>query len=291
MSEEAMSEEAMSEQKTQTSSTTLSQSKRSSAHSELQAIQGNYFNITDSGGAPLAGLMVLLDRKERPVRAELHLHESTTGALYDQAVRQAQLLLTDRYFGPGQMPLIVMYARLAQDRIPVPLQPPPPETGLPAWLRPAALALIALIVFGGLGWYLNDLFSGTANTSQTALVADQTSAVESAPAQPVAEQPQGRIFEMNGLPTSTNAHPLDIGQRVQLREGIQGITLRTLAGATAGEVIGYLEPPTQATLINGPIWLQGNSDTIVWWFVRTDNGVEAWTPANTSEFTLLEPVP
>ena len=78
---------------------------------------------------------------------------------------------------------------------------------------------------------------------------------------------------------------------MQLREGIQGASLRTLAGATAGEVVGYLEPPMQVTIINGPIWLQGNSDTIVWWFVRTDGGVEAWTPANTSEFTLLEPVP
>lgn len=274
---------------------TLSQSKRTSAHSELQAIHGHYFNVTDNAGAPLAGLMVLLDRKERPVRAELHLHESTTGTLYDQAVRQAQLLVTDRYFGPGQMPLIVLFSRLAQDRIPVPLQPPPPQTGLPKWVRPVALALIALIVFGGLGWYLNDLVggSGSSNTPESAAVqsADSPAIAESSAAQPGAEQPQGRIFEMNGLPVSVNALPLDIGQRVQLRPGIQGITLRTLAGATAGEVIGYLEPPTQATLINGPIWLQGNSDTIVWWFVRTDDGLEAWTPANTSEFTLLEPVP
>lgn len=291
----------MSEETTNSDSVTLSQSKRTSAHSELQAINGHYFNITDSDGAPLAGLMVLLDRKERPVRAELHLHESTTGALYDQAVRQAQLLVTDRYYGPGQMPLIVLFARLAQDRIPVPLQPPPPPTGLPGWVRPAAIALIALIVFGGLGWYLNDLIGGSSSNSDAQQSAVVPSAVQPAAAepsdaqpgaaQPVAEQPQGRIFEMNGLPVSVNALPLDLGQKVQLRVGIQGITLRTLAGATAGEVIGYLQPPTQATIINGPIWLQGNSDTIVWWFVRTDDGVEAWTPANTSEFTLLEPVP
>ena len=288
----------MSEETINNDSVTLSQSKRTSAHSELQAINGHYYNITDSSGAPLAGLMVLLDRKERPVRAELHLHESTTGGLYDQAVRQAQLLVTDRYFGPGQIPLIVLFSRLAQDRIPVPLQPPPPQTGLPKWVRPAALALIALIVFGGLGWYLNDLIGGSSDSSssdtpQSAVVqsADQPAAAESSAGQSVAEQPQGRIFEMNGLPVSVNALPLDLGQKVQLRAGIQGITLHTLAGATAGEVIGYLEPATQATILNGPIWLQGNSDTIVWWFVRTDDRTEAWTPANTSEFTLLEPVP
>ena len=284
----------MSEEATPTTGTTLSQSKRNSAHAELQAIHGDYFNITDSSGAPLAGLLVLMDRKERPVRAELHLHESTTGALYDQAIRQAQLLVADRYFGPGQMPLIVLYARLAQERIPVPLQAPPPPSGLPRWARPVALALIGLIVFGALGWFLNDLLGGTdssANSEAAAVAADQPAAEEAAPAQPVAEQPAGRLFETNGLPVSRNALPLDLGQKVQLRAGIQGVTLRTLAGATAGDVIGYLEPPTQATLVNGPIWLQGNSDTIVWWFVRTDRGVEAWAPANTSEFTLLEPVP
>jgi len=285
----------MSVEPTLTNGTTLSQSKRSSAHADLQAINGQYYNITDSGGAPLAGLLVLRDRKDRPVRAELHLHESTTGVLYDQAIRQAQLLVADRYFGPGPMPLIVLYARLAQDRISVTLQPPPPPSGLPAWARPVALALAALLVFGGLGWFLNDLIGGTDSSApSSAAVANQSTAAESnntAISQPVADQPEGRVFETNGLPVSVNAMPLDLGQRVRLREGIQGVTLRTLAGATAGDVVGYLEPGMTATLVNGPIWLQGNSDTIVWWFLRTDSGVEAWAPANTSEFTLLEPAP
>ncbi len=110
-------------------------------------------------------------------------------------------------------------------------------------------------------------------------------------AQSVGEQPDGRIFETNGLPPSQNALPLELGQRVRSSSGIQGITVRTLPGAAAGDVVGYMEPPTTATIINGPVWLPGNSDTIVWWFIRTDAGVEAWVPANTSEFTLLEPVP
>ncbi|MCL4835950.1 MAG: hypothetical protein KJZ86_26155 [Caldilineaceae bacterium] len=282
----------MAEEATQTSGMTLSQSKRSSAHSDLQSIHGDYYNITDSEGAPLAGLLVLMDRKDRPVRAELHLHESTTGTLYDQAVRQAQLLVADRYFGLPQLPLIVLYARLAQDRISVPLQAPPPPTGLPGWARPAALALVALLIFGAAGWFLNDLLGGKSSESGQQTVATPLPAASTAAetAQPVAVEPAGRIFETNGLPVSRNALPLDLGQQVQLRAGIQGVTLRTLAGATAGEVVGYLEPAMKATIINGPLWLQGNSDTIVWWFVRTESGVEAWTPANTSEFTLLEPV-
>jgi len=270
---------------------TLSQSKRSSAHSELQAIHGDYYNITDSNGSPLAGLLVLMDRAGRPVRAELHLHESTTGSLYDQAVRQGQLLVAERYFGPGKIPLIVLYARLAQERIPIPLDPPPPPSGLPGWARPVALAVVALIVFVAAGWFLNDLVGGIGAGRAQPAAAQPAQPITPAPEKPAAERPEGRIFETNGLPTSRNALPLDLGQRVRLREGIQGVSLRTLAGATAGDVVGYLEPPTEATIINGPIWLQGNSDTIVWWFVRTDDGVEAWAPANTSEFTLLEPVP
>ncbi|RLT36936.1 MAG: hypothetical protein DWI57_14210 [Chloroflexi bacterium] len=282
----------MSEEITQTSGMTLSQSRRNSAHAELQAIDGAYYNITDSSGAPLAGLLVLMDRKKRPVRAELHLDESTTGAFYDQAVRQAQLLVADRCFGSGQIPLIVLYARLAQDRIPVALQAPPPPSGLPGWVRPTALALLALIIFGTAGWFLNDLVGGAESdsTQLPAAVTAQPVTAEVAAQPPVAEQPEGRIIETNGLSVSRNAPPLDLGQKVQLKAGIQGVTLRTLAGASAGEVIGYLEPSMQATLINGPIWLQGNSDTIVWWFVRTDSGIEAWTPANTSEFTLLEAI-
>lgn len=282
----------MSVDPTTTGSVTISQNRRSSAHAELHSIPGDYYNITDSEGTPLAGLMVLTDRKGWPVRAELHLHENTAGALYDQAVRQAQLLVVDRYSGPSHLPLIVLYARLAQDRISVPLQPPPPRTGLPAWAKPAGLALIALLVFGALGWMLNDWLGGesSSETPQTIAIAPADTPAPSAQ-QAAGEESAERIFETNGLATSRNALPLDLGQRVQLRPGIQGVTLRTLAGATAGDVVGYLEPPMQVTIVNGPIWLQGNTDTIVWWFVRTDSGLEAWAPANTSEFTLLEPVP
>jgi hypothetical protein len=38
------------------------------------------------------------------------------------------------------------------------------------------------------------------------------------------------------------------------------------------------------------VWLAGDSDTIVWWYVETNAGVRGWTPANTSQLTLLDPV-
>lgn len=273
---------------------TLSPGRRSSVHAELQTIDADYYNITDSAGAPLAGLLVLLDRKRRPVRAELHLSEDVDGHRYDLALRQAQLLLGDRYYADAPLPLIVLYARLAQERIPVTLEQPPPASGAPAWLRPVAMTLLALVLFGAGGWFLRGVLEGGGGSGTPAT---QVEAASVSPAQPQAAQAEagtetaGRIFETNGLPASRNALPLDIGQRVQLRAGIQGVALRTEPGANAGEVVGYLEPPMQVTIINGPVWLRGNSDTIVWWYVQLDDGRRAWTAANTSDLTLLEPVP
>ena len=43
-----------------------------------------------------------------------------------------------------------------------------------------------------------------------------------------------------------------------------------------------------AEIIDGPILLQGDSDTIVWWFVKMDGDLQAWAAANTSATALLE---
>jgi hypothetical protein len=76
---------------------------------------------------------------------------------------------------------------------------------------------------------------------------------------------------------------------VRIKPGLR-LTLRSEAGADAGESVGFMENSQEAVIIAGPTQLPGNSDTIIWWFVRLDNGVEAWAAANTSELTLLEPV-
>jgi hypothetical protein len=93
------------------------------------------------------------------------------------------------------------------------------------------------------------------------------------------------------LPPSVNARAdLGIGMRVRIVDGLS-LTLRTEAGATAGQEVGYMGNGDQALIVGGPAMTQGNSDTIVWWYVRLDNGVEAWAAANTSEQTLLIPAP
>jgi hypothetical protein len=280
---------------------TLSQIQRSSAHNDLQPIAADYYNITDASGAPVAGLLVLMDRRQRPVRAELHLHDTTVGASQELAQRQAHLLISDRYSGERALPLNVLRTQMEEERLSVPLSAPPPPSKIPTWLKPATLTLLALIVFGAAGWFLNDLFTGTAeNPASSAPAAlDQpdpsadttTDAGDETSAPAVTATSAGtRIFETNELPPSRNALPLDINQRVRIRAGLQ-VALRTEAGANAGEVLGAMQGGDEATIINGPIWLEGNSDTIVWWFVRLDDGTEAWVSANTSELTVLEPAP
>jgi hypothetical protein len=280
---------------------TLSQIQRSSAHNDLQPIAADYYNITNASGAPVAGLLVLMDRRQRPVRAELHLHDTTVGASQELAQRQAHLLISDRYSGERALPLNVLRTQMEEERLSVPLSAPPPPSNIPIWLKPATLALLALLIFGATGWFLNDLFTGTAERpaisapaaqDQTDPPADTATEAGDETSAPVAASGSDgtRIFETNALPPSRNALPLDIDQRVRIRPGFQ-VALRTEAGASAGAVLGSMQGGDQATIINGPIWLEGNSDTIVWWYIRLDNGIEAWVAANTSELTLLEPVP
>ena len=276
---------------------TLSQIQRISAHSDLQPIAAEYYNITNASGAPVAGLLVLMDRRQRPVRAELHLHDTTVGALQELAQRQAHLLIRDRYTGDRPLPLNVLRIQLEDERIAVPLEAPPPPSNIPIWLKPVVIGVLALFIFGGFGWFLNDLMTGEPETAAelvslagesntSATVAPVLAEATSAPS----PQTEERIFETNGLPVSRNALPLDIGQRVRIHPGYQ-VALRTEPGAEAGRVLGSMQSGMEATIANGPVWLAGNSDTIVWWYVHLDDGTEAWVAANTSELTLLEPVP
>lgn len=282
---------------------TISQIQRSSAHSGLQAIASDYYNITDANGAPLAGLLVLMDRKQRPVRAELHLHDTTLGASQELAQRQARLLLGERYVSAAALPLNIFRMRLEQERVSIPLQEPPPTTGLDSRLRLGLVSLVVVIglvlgIWGGIQLIENRQSASPAATAITAApvatdavtaegaqVASPASDIDANPATTV---PTPITMETNGLPVSRNALPMEVGQQARIRPGF-ALTLRTEPGAFAGEEVGYLEKGAQVQLIGGPIWMQGNSDTIVWWYVRMENGQEAWAPANDSNYTLLEP--
>ncbi|MEZ4639456.1 MAG: hypothetical protein R2856_31610 [Caldilineaceae bacterium] len=190
-------------------SSTLSQIQRSSAHIDLQPIAADYYNLTSADGKPVAGLLVLLDRRQRPVRAELHLPDDLDSQHEELAHRQAQLLIADRYHGEGNLTLSILYAQIGFDRMNVPLSPPPPPSAVPGWLRPVGVGVLAMILLLAAGWFLNDFFTGA-----DAAVADNAPAVSApeavtggadaesvAPAAP-AETPFTLITQTNGLSES-----------------------------------------------------------------------------------------
>ncbi len=267
---------------------TLSVIRRFRPHADLQGIRADYYNLTDLQGAPLAGLLVLMDRRGRPVRAEIHMSNTSADALYEIAVRQSLRLIEDRYKSDRPVRLYPLRMQLETD--PLSVQPrarasnpgvaPAPASANPLLLVGALLLAISAL-FGG--WFLNEWFTGDLIRSR----APATLAVSSSSA---AAGPDVLIVETNGLPPSRNAIPMNVGDRIRLLPEYK-ISLRTEAGAHAGAIVAYLQDADHMTILNGPIWLEGNSDTIVWWYVRLDGGSQGWVPANTSELTILEPLP
>ena len=266
---------------------TLSVIRRFRPHADLQGIRADYYNLTDLQGQPLAGLLVLMDRRGRAVRAEIHMNNNIADSLYEIALRQSLRLIEDRYKSDRPVRLYPLRMQLNSD--PLSVQPrgaapgpgiaPAPASGSPLLLVGAFLLLISALFSG---WFLNDWLSGDLAQSN-------------APAGIALGSASGNantfvlIAETNGLPPSRNAIPMNVGDRIRLLPEYK-ISLRSEAGAQAGDIVSNLQDANHMTILNGPVWLEGNTDTIVWWYVRVDNGAEGWVPANTSELTLLEPL-
>jgi len=290
-------------------------------HSDFQSIDADYYNLTDAQGWPIAGLLVLLDRKQRPVRTELHLHTDTVGQAEEMAVRQAMNMLEQRYPSNAQpgtrdarLDLRILRAYQERDTIQVGLLPGPvaDRRSRPPYLIWGAVGIGAILLVWALIWLVGALFGGeempqvTDQPAPTAMVqsqsaaqpatnansANSTSATTSDSTVPNPAAPVETPFppQTNGLASSRNAVPFTLGQRVRIAPGLT-LTLRSQPGADAGEQIGFMQDGQAATLIGGPVWMPGLSDTIVWWYARLDTGQEAWIPANTSELTLLEAAP
>jgi hypothetical protein len=263
----------------------------------LVAIRSEFYNITDPEGWPLAGLIVLLDGKDQPVRAELHLYEGLPEQMREQAVRQGRMLLETRYYSPEPLPLRVLQSYPWRDTLHVRANATPISrprlTSLSAlasinWIQywPYLAAAGGLLLLIAIIWGVTTLFGGddtAAPTEQTPAAVDQgAGAVTTGITQTInAGDPN--------LPPSQKANPtLAVGKVV-----------RVLAGATLSlvvqpgpdeELVGYLEGGESAEIVQGPVQTKGERDTIVWWKVRLANGTEAWAPANTSDLTLLEPM-
>ena len=214
------------------------------------------------------------------------MNNNTADALYEIALRQSLRLIEDRY--RSERPIRLYPLRMQLNSDPLSVQPrgsaqsaaiaPAPASSNPLLLVGAVLLAISALFSG---WFLNEWLTGelTQSSSPATLSAGSSS---SAAGQNVL------IVETNGLPPSRNAIPMNVGDRIRLLPEYK-ISLRTEAGAQAGVIVTHLQDADPMTILNGPIWLEGNTDTIVWWYVRVDSGAEGWVPANTSELTLLEP--
>ena len=311
----------------ETTISTAQGSERDPKGPELQPIRATYFNVTDNLGEPIGGLIVLLDRSDAPVRSELHLYDSAPEQAKDTAIRQVKVLLRNRYVntnGPSTVGLELRILETYQQRetayvkLPAGTTQPSSAPGSIRWMPWAAavaglLLLIALVAYGLPALFnavgpstAGDSNSGESISADANVVAPAVSGSESTTngeattelAQQnasVDEQPATAEFvvdplvpQTNGLPPSVNSPPgLGIGQRVRIRPSYT-LTLRSQPGATAGEEVGFMQDQQVATIVGGPYWTQGTSDTIEWWFVQLETGDSAWAAANTSQLTLLE---
>lgn len=273
----------------------------------FQAIDAHYFNITDIQAWPIAGLLVLLDGKGQPVRAELHLYDDLPSHVQEAAVRQSRLVLQEGYVGLDPVPLRILESQQMREAMDVRLAPPGERIhdSKPVRWQPYALGGAALVAIAGLIWLA--LYFLRPDDSETAGAPESTAAqIEGAP---VAQDGQtadaagsGEMVEVANpgetasvtvgeLAPSHNARAdLGIGMRVSIVPGLQ-LALRSEPGAEAGLVVGNMAEGEAATIIGGPRMTQGDSDTIVWWLIQLDDGTQAWAAANTSRQTLLVPAP
>jgi hypothetical protein len=274
------------------------------APASFQAIEAKYYNVTDRGGMPIAGLLVLQDRLQRPVRAELHLYDDLEDSMREAALRQSQLILQDRYYSREPVQLRVMHTFPERSAVDVPLPASQAtkraaaggKSGGVNWKMVAGV-IIGLLLVAAIIWGVSR-FMGQRQTASSGAAAPVVSApAESSPQEGAQQAPESAAStenasapQTNGLPPSKNAHPdLAVGQTISVAPGYQ-ITLRSEPGAESGVDVAYMKEGEEAVIIGGPVWTQGDADTIVWWQVQLPDGTEAWAPANTSQLRLLEPV-
>ncbi|MCB0063173.1 MAG: hypothetical protein KDE19_13710 [Caldilineaceae bacterium] len=274
-------------------------------HAQAKSVNADYYAIVDTEDWPIAGLVVLVDRRRQAVRAELHLYEDGERQ-NEYALHQAQAIVKHQYQSTDPVQLQVMqsypYGEVLDIRTAATAPVRSTQTDVMAIFQEywqyilGAAALIILILFI---WLITSFFRSpdTADTqvtdvpAQTVAEQGQTAADSAAPADAAVATTAPVVGEQtNGLAPSINADPnLAIGKRARVQPGIT-VSLVSEPVPDQSLVVGFWEAGEEGVLIDGPVRKQGNTDTIVWWRVRLDDGTEAWAPANTSEATLLRAV-
>lgn len=271
----------------------------------------HYYEIRDKFGKKRAALTVVLSMQKRVLHAELVFIERYRALEPTQTeiFERAKAVVQRNYLGSGfESELVVIDGKPIGEEE-VKHDNPDPIYQAPRLLRVWKVAMVyaAVLLFFVLYGVIDRLVIGPAAPEPVAVtVVDVTPPEVSAAPPATGEQPSAANASAsalaatidplslqpntNGLPPSQRANPrIEVGMTVQILPGYRSF-VRTEAGPDAGEAVGLLENGATANILGGPIWMPGNSDTIVWWYVETDGNIRGWTPANTSELTLLEPV-
>jgi hypothetical protein len=263
--------------------------------STVQPTEAHYYRLTGGSGADVASLIVELDDDLHAVRGDLCFFGAP--AERDGALRLAQNILAKRYADSGKITPLDVFTR-APDLATIPIAHEAggvvhePPRGFPLWIVVLAMVLVFLVLaLVAQADYVFDFFTGEQGAVTTVPAGTATP-------RPTIDPPTAVVGSVsippntNGLPPSRNADGrLAVGMTVVIDEGMRSY-VRTEPGANQGEVLGYLQDGESAIIQGGPVWLPGDSDTIVWWEVTTiADGVRGWTPANTSQLTLLVPAP
>jgi len=261
---------------------------------QKQSSDADYFTIVDAEEWPIAGLIVLLDRRRHAVRAELHLYEDGERQ-NEYALNQAQTILTDQYYSVDMVQLQVMQSYPWRETLEIPANAAvAPENDMMAFVRQywqyilAASALLILILLIAL---IASFFRSPNAAEETPSdLPAQSGSLTTQEVTAAIEPTVAPILlgeQTNGLPVSRNADAsLAVGQRIRVLPGFQ-VSLVSEPKPEESLVVGYLEEGEEATIFDGPVYAKGNSDTIVWWHVRLNDDSTAWIPANTSDATLL----
>jgi len=264
----------------------------------------HYYEILDRAGNRRAGLTVLLDSQQRVQRAELcyyeryHALEPVQEEIFDRAVE----IVESSYLGNGLSSELAvidgtpMAQEIVRHNNPDPAYRPDRRIRIWPFVVGYAALVGVLLLAGLLNRTLLRPAPATVAVSGDAMVAvAQREAPVSADAPVASDATTANTVDpsqpnTNGLPPSVNADAsLAIGMQVRIRPELKSF-VRSEPGPEVGVEVGFLENGATATIVGGPTWLLGDSDTIVWWYVETADSVTGWTPANTSQLTLLEPV-
>lgn len=320
----------------------------------MPAIAADYYNLTEEDGWPVAGLLVMLDRHQQPVRAEVHLYDNTQGRRQDNALHNANRLLITKYWSHAEeesrIPLRVMRTKQALDTLTVQLnvnenvnsnQPTSPGwwnrsnifLTTVALLLVAAITLSLLILQGRLntpGTQTPDATARSeANTQSLGTVIGPSPSdlayiaalygessglpvipIDSVPASapeegelttPLAGQESARTdlareeyenpfpFESNKQEPSLAAFQFQLLDRALV--SATALAVQEVPKPEAEFSISWLTQGARVSLLGGPVWLEGEGDTIVWWFAKSDDGKEGWIAANGGNgLRYLEPL-